>query len=100
MLDRTPYAERDWPERLRIMKECEAAGSHFHERLVDGFRVAIGRDRYSATVEALRSYGFKCERLYHFPLGTDKPSPHLRHDQRGISSCAWLFADFTHMDQS
>ena len=48
----TPYADRSWPERSAIMDACAAAGSQFRERLLYGFRVAIGRGAYGATVEA------------------------------------------------
>ena len=95
----TPYAERDTAERLRIMDTCTAAGSHFYERTAQGFRVAIGRGKYSATVAALLPLGFQCVRLALFPLGTDKPADFLRHDSQGVPSCCWLFADFEEVKQ-
>ena len=94
----TPYADRSWPERSAIMDACAAAGSQFRERTSNGFRVAIGRDTYGATVEALSALGFRCCDLYMFPLGTDKPKAHLRHDSRGVPASVWLFADFTHKE--
>jgi len=94
----TPYANLSLIERFRIMDTCKAAGSQFHERTENGFRVAIGRNRYGATVLALDRYGFQCVNLVMFPLGTDTPAEHLRHDAREIPSCNWLFADFTHKD--
>ena len=89
-----PYADLPWPERSAIMDACAAAGSKFHERTSNGFRVAIGRHRYGATVEAMSARGFRCVDLFIFPLGTDKPAEQLRHDSHGIP-CNWLFADFT-----
>lgn len=91
----TPFADQSWPERLKVMQTCEAAGSHFEGRTPSGFRVAIGRGRYGATVDALAALGFSCADLYFFPLGTDKPAEHLRHDFKGFPSCCWLFAHFT-----
>lgn len=90
----TPYAERSWPDRLAVMRACEAVGSLFESRTPSGFRVAIGRGKYGATIDALSSLGFSCASLYYFPLGTDKPAEHLRHDSQGFPSCCWLFADF------
>ncbi len=95
----TPYADRTDADRLRIMDTCAAAGSEFHERTASGFRVAVGRGRYSATVAALLPFGFSCVRLALFPLGSDKPAEHLRHDSQGVPSCCWLFADFEEVKQ-
>jgi hypothetical protein len=92
------YADRPWPERSAIMDACASAGSAFYERTANGFRVAIGRTRLGATLAELERRGFTCTRLFTFPLGTDTPSEHLRHDARDIPSCNWLFADFTHKD--
>lgn len=90
----TPYAERDWPARLEVMQACEAAGSLFRDRTPSGFVVAIGRTRYGATVETLAALGFACVRMYTFPLGSDKPADHLRHDSHGVPSSCWLLAEF------
>lgn len=94
----TPYANRPWPERCAIMDACAAAGSAFYERTAHGFRVAIGRTRLGATLAELERHGFTCSRLVTFPLGTDKPAEHLRHDSSGVHASAWLFADFTQKD--
>lgn len=95
----TAYAYLSDPERRRIMDTCEAIGSKFHERTISGFRVAVGRGRYSATVAELLPLGFQCVRLALFPLGSDKPAEHLRHDSQGVPSCCWLFADFEEAEQ-
>lgn len=94
-----PYAERETGERTQVMDTCAAAGSHFYERTPRGFRVAVGRGRYAATVAALLPLGFQCVRLARFPLGRDTPSEHLRHDSQGVRSCCWLFADFTESNE-
>jgi len=94
----TPYADRPWPERSAIMDSCAAAGSAFHERTENGFRVAIGRTRLGATMAELERRGFICTRLFTFPRGTDTPSEHLRHDSSGVPASVWLFADFTNKD--
>lgn len=95
----TAYAARPWADRLQVMKTCTAAGSEFHHRTQSGFRVAIGRGKYSETVAALAALGFRCADLHTFPLGTDKPAANLRHDSQGFPACCWLFADFVEADQ-
>ena len=90
-----PYTARTWPERLAIMKDLEACNSMMHRGHVgNGFVAAIGRDSFAVTDQAMRAHGFECAELYNFPLGTDKPAEHLRHDSRGFPSCCWLLAWF------
>ena len=89
------YYDLPWPQRLAVMNACEAAGSSFDHGLSDGFRVAIGRGRLSATIQALEPLGFEfADELRTFPLGTDTPPEHLRHDSQGFPSCVWLMATF------
>jgi hypothetical protein len=95
----TPYADRPWPERSAIMDACASAGSAFYGRTANGFRVAIGRTRLGATLAELERRGFECSRLVTFPLGTDEPPAHLRHDSSGVPASVWLFADFTHNEK-
>ena len=90
-----PYTARTWPERLAIMKDLEACNSMMRQGHVgNGFVAAIGRDSFAVTDQAMRAHGFECAELYNFPLGTDKPAEHLRHDSRGFPSCCWLLAWF------
>lgn len=94
----TPYTRRTWPERKAIMDALEAAGSALRDgHQGDGFTAAIGRGKFSETISAMSNFGFRCARLYTFPLGTDKPAAHLRHDDREIPSCNWLLAFFEPM---
>ena len=90
----TPFAERPTAERLALMKLCENSGSLFRDRTAEGFSVAIGRRALGQTMAALGGLGFECAQLYTFPLGTDKPADHLRHDSHGLPACAWLVAVF------
>ena len=91
----TPYTNRSWPERLEIMKALEACGSLMRSgHRGTGFTAAIGRDKYSSTIQAMSKFGFECADLYTFPLGTDTPADHLRHDSHGIPRSCWLIADF------
>lgn len=88
------YYDLPWPARLAVMNACIDAGSQFDHGLQNGIRVAVGRGQLSATIGALEPMGFKFSELNTFPLGTDKPAEHLRHDSLGIPSSVWLFASF------
>jgi hypothetical protein len=90
----TAFADRTDAERLQIMEACTASGSEFHHRTAAGFRVAIGRRRLGDTMAAMAPHGFMCQSLHTFPLGTDRPPEHLRHDAPSVPACNWLFADF------
>jgi hypothetical protein len=91
----TPYTDRTWPERKQIMDALDGCGSTMHHgHQGDGFTAAIGRGKYSETAAAMAGFGFECSRLYTFPLGTDNPPAHLRHDAREMPECNWLFAYF------
>ena len=82
------FANLEWAQRLKIMNACGEAGGEFHHRTAEGFRVAVGVGKYSKLVQSMGDFGFECVGLYEFPLGTDTPAPHLRHNGN------WLFADF------
>ena len=92
----TPYADRSTAERIAIMDLCDSVGSRFRDRTPDGFTVAIGRKALGRTIAAMDPLGFACVALYTFPLGTDRPAEHLRHDSRGIPGSSYLVACFTH----
>ena len=89
------YTNRSWEERLVIMKQIEACDSWLAAGHVGtGFKVAVGREKFGELCEAMKKEGFECSDLYKFPLGTDKPSEHLRHDNKGFERCCWLYATF------
>ena len=88
------YYDLEWPQRLAIMNACLDAGSQLDHGLSNGVRVAVGRGKLSQTIAALEPFGLSFDELSTFPLGTDTPPEHLRHDDRGFPSCCWLFASF------
>ena len=88
------FAKMTDDERRAVMTACTAAGSEFHHRTAAGFRVAIGRRRLGDTLAAMAPHGFTCTGLHIFPLGTDRPPEHLRHDGQAVPACNWLLADF------
>lgn len=93
-MDSQPFTQRTWPERLEIIKTLEVMECAMRDYCGDGFTIAVGRGRYAEAVSYLKTKGFHCTDLYHFPLGTDKPSMHLRHDVKGFERCCWLIAGF------
>lgn len=93
------YRALPWEGRLAVMRAVEAAGSAFYAGHVgDGFMVAFGRDVFGATCEAMAALGFTLHgpSIHTFPLGTDNPPGHLRHDsqQYGVARCNWLLGTF------
>ena len=88
------YYSLEWPQRMDIRNACDAAGSSFDHGLRNGIRVAVGRGKLSQTIAALEPFGLRLDELYTFPLGTDQPPEHLRHDSMGIPSSCWLMASF------
>ena len=89
------YTNRSWDERLAIMKRVEACESWLAVGHVGtGFKVAVGREKFGELCQAMKEEGFECSDLYKFPLGTDTPPLHLRHDGMASSRCYWLYATF------
>lgn len=84
------------PTRARMaMREAVVlAGSKVHAYTEVGVTVAVGED-YARLRSVMLAHGFELYRggLAYFPLGTDKPADHLRH-QDGRS---WLFAQFEYV---
>lgn len=56
--------------------------------------VAVAKGKFGALIETMRPFGLTLADSYLFPLGTDTPPVHLRHDSRGFSDCCWLVANF------
>lgn len=89
------YSDLPWAQRLAIMKALEAAGSALYQGYVaDGFTAAIGRGKLHATHEVMAKHDFVPRHTVTFPLGTDQPAEHLRHDAGPIKSCQWLLCTY------
>ena len=58
--------------------------------------VAVARGKFGEILQAMDKFGLKFVDSYYFPLGTDSPAMHLRHDSEkyGSTNCNWLFANF------
>jgi hypothetical protein len=59
------------------------------------FSVAVAKGKFGELVQTMEAFGLEHADLYYFPLGTDNPPDHLRHDNRGFPDCCWLIATFT-----
>lgn len=58
------------------------------------FSVAVAKGKFSLLLEIMSKFGLKNSDLYKFPLGTDKPPMHLRHESYGQPDSSWLIANF------
>ena len=58
--------------------------------------VAVARGKFGELLKAMENFGLKFADSYYFPLGSDKPPAHLRHDsvKYGVANCNWFFACF------
>lgn len=56
--------------------------------------VAVAKGKFSELSHTLETLGLKFIELYKFPLGSDKPAEHLRHESHGQPDSAWLVAVF------
>lgn len=56
--------------------------------------VAVAKGKFSELTQTLNMLGMKQTDLYKFPLGTDHPPAHLRHESYGQPDSCWLVANF------
>jgi len=94
----------DLPDNLRFMVygaikalNCETGNSGGAGRLC----VAVARGKFSELVKAMQELGLTYDDSYYFPLGTDKPPMHLRHDsiKYQVQDCNWFYAMFSVKDE-
>lgn len=72
--------------------DCETGKSGSSGQLC----VAVARGKFGELCKTLDKMGFENVDSYYFPLGSDKPPMHLRHDSAkyGQQNCNWFFATF------
>ena len=87
----------DLPDKTRFkiydalkLIDCESHGGGQNPF----FSVAVAKGKFSALLEIMGKFGFENNGLYTFPLGTDKPPMHLRHESYGQPNSCWLIANF------
>ena len=73
--------------------DCETGNSGGAGRLC----VAVAKGKFGDLVKSLKELGLTYDDSYYFPLGTDKPPMHLRHDsiKYGVQACNWFYAMFS-----
>jgi len=54
----------------------------------------VAKGKFSELQHTLKTLGLAFVELYKFPLGTDTPPAHLRHESYGFPDSAWLIATF------
>jgi len=82
-------------ERFSIYHAIDDAGCQTKHCGGNGLlSVAVGKGKFSELVNSLSKFNLENVDLFKFPLGTDKPPIHLRHDSYGIPDSSWLVAVF------
>jgi len=90
----------DLPDTLRFQVygaikalDCQTGSSGGSGQLC----VAVARGKFGDVVQAMEKFGLKLVDSYLFPLGSDKPPAHLRHDslRYGVPNCNWFYAVFS-----
>jgi hypothetical protein len=56
--------------------------------------VAVAKGKFSELIGKLSKFNLENIDLYKFPLGSDKPPMHLRHESYGFPDSAWMIAVF------
>ena len=73
--------------------DCETAKSGGSGQLC----VAVARGKFGELTHAMEKFGLKLVDSYLFPLGSDNPPAHLRHDSEryGVPNSMWFYAVFS-----
>lgn len=96
-----PIAFCDLPHPIRFaFLDCLSDisgrnGAVFHYT-GQGITIAVPRDRFSDCEQLARRFGLAHKNLYYFPLGSDNPPEHMRHDSPSYpgSRGFWLYAHY------
>lgn len=92
----TMFHDRPDAERMAIRAAIEDLGGEVSGYSGTGIQAALPR-RWTPIEHALRPFGLTMDEasLHLFPLGSDAPPEHLRHDGRYPGSKGyWLYATF------
>lgn len=91
----TRFFDLSVSERFAIYDAIESVDCVTHGCGVHGaLSVAVAKGKFGALVDAMHRLGLKHIDAYTFPLGTDKPAAHLRHESHGQPDSCWLIATF------
>lgn len=89
------FYELTYEKRFQIYHALDALQCQTHDAGGSGcLSVAVAKGKFSELQHTLKNLGLVFVELYKFPLGTDKPPTHLRHESYGFPDTAWLIATF------
>lgn len=89
------FFELSRDKRFAIYDAIESVDCKTHGTGVSGaLSVAVAKGKFAALVDVLHRLKMLHIDLYTFPLGTDKPPIHLRHESYGQPDSCWLIAVF------
>ena len=87
------FFELTYEQRFKIYDAIKQCGCETHSSGGSGLlSVAVAKGKFSQLDHTLTGLGMKMNQLYKFPLGTDTPADHLRHESYGQPNSAWLIA--------
>lgn len=95
-MTRTAFADLPHDRRMALREAIEAAGGYVATYVGPYVQVAVP-DPPEPFYAAMEQAGLELARCsaHYFPLGTDNPPAHLRHDGRFPGSKGfWLYANF------
>jgi hypothetical protein len=89
------FFELSHVQRFKVYDAIKAIGCDTYKGGGSGFlNVAVAKGKFSELSSTLENLGLKFIELYKFPLGSDQPAEHLRHESYGQPNSAWLVAVF------
>ncbi len=95
------FVDRDGKDRLAALKDLDAIQATCSGYFGDCIAVAVPRGGTQAVEQWAKKHGLKLRNMYYFPLGTDKPAMHMRHDSSmyGGTFCNWLIANYAPFEE-
>jgi len=89
------FYELTYEKRFEVYRALDALECETHNAGGSGcLSVAVAKGKFSELQHTLKNLGLAFVELYKFPLGTDTPPMHLRHESYGFPDSAWLIATF------
>ena len=89
------FFELTTDQRFKVYDAIDALECKTHQAGGSGFlSVALAKGKFGQLCETFKTLGLAHVDLYKFPLGSDLPPAHLRHESRGIPDSCWLIATF------
>lgn len=83
-------------QRFAVYDAIKAIGCDTHKAGYSGMlSVSVAKGKFGELDKAMSELGLKFVNLYKFPLGSDKPPIHLRHESYGQPDSCWLIANYS-----